>query len=185
LDVISLFTTDIFKKKCDLDLESILQQCYAHCKKVESSTFSNKGGHQSHNFNSQELIDEIASSLPRSQFQKLDNIGVYQWVNINKKDHYNTSHNHDPFNGIALIGVFYVSVPKNSGNIVFYDPRSIITKALDQQYYNNGNDSFFIEPEENLLLIFPSWLMHSVDPNQCNKDRISISFNIYLNYENI
>jgi uncharacterized protein (TIGR02466 family) len=160
------------------------QQCYSHCERTESSPFSNKGGYQAHGFNSPQLLDEIVNSLPRSQHQILDNIGVYQWVNINKKGHFNTPHNHDPFNGIALSGVFYVSVPQNSGNIVFYDPRSVITTALDQQYYHSGNDSFFIEPQENLLVIFPSWLFHSVDPNQSDEDRISISFNIYLNYKN-
>ena len=35
-----------------------------------------------------------------------------------------------------------------------------------------------IEPVENRLLIFPSWLEHQVLPNITQKDRISLSFNI-------
>ena len=31
--------------------------------------------------------------------------------------------------------------------------------------------------EEGTLLIFPSWLVHSVDPNRSNALRISVSFN--------
>jgi hypothetical protein len=183
VEILSLFSTDIFRKKCDLSLDKIEEQCYNHSNITESSNFSNSCGYQGHGFNSQELLDEIVHNLPRSKHHKLENFGIYQWVNINKKGDFNTRHHHDPFSGIALSGVFYVKVPQNSGKIVFYDPRATLTTALDQMYYHNGSDSFSIEPEENLLLIFPSWLYHSVDPNESDEDRISVSFNIYFNYE--
>ena len=34
--------------------------------------------------------------------------------------------------------------------------------------------------QEGDLLIFPSYLPHSVQPNESDKDRIVISFNIYI-----
>ena len=38
-----------------------------------------------------------------------------------------------------------------------------------------------IVPEEGLLVLFPSWLHHSVQANTSNEERIVISFNIDLN----
>jgi hypothetical protein len=31
--------------------------------------------------------------------------------------------------------------------------------------------------EENIIILFPSWIQHYVDDNNSNEDRISISFN--------
>jgi uncharacterized protein (TIGR02466 family) len=38
--------------------------------------------------------------------------------------------------------------------------------------------SLEINPQEGMLLLFPSYLMHKVNNNISNKERISISFNI-------
>ena len=104
------------------------------------------------------------------------------WVNINKTGDYNEIHDHNPYDGTALSGVFYVKTPANCGRIRFYDPRPFITKAPDMQYYNDGNTYHYFDPEPNMLLIFPAWLKHMVEPNKSNEDRISISFNIKLLY---
>jgi uncharacterized protein (TIGR02466 family) len=32
--------------------------------------------------------------------------------------------------------------------------------------------------KEGLLLVFPSWLQHAVQPNRSDSDRVSISFNL-------
>ena len=48
-------------------------------------------------------------------------------------------------------------------------------------FYNNQkllNSHNMIIPKNGLIVIFPSWLNHSVLPNKSNKNRISISFNI-------
>ena len=37
-------------------------------------------------------------------------------------------------------------------------------------------------PQECLLLVFPSWIEHSVTPNFTNEDRISLSFNSNSRY---
>ena len=34
------------------------------------------------------------------------------------------------------------------------------------------------QPREGMMIIFPSWLLHYVEPNLCEDDRIAISFNI-------
>ena len=34
-----------------------------------------------------------------------------------------------------------------------------------------------LQPQENRVLMFNSWLWHNVEPNKSNEDRISVSFN--------
>ena len=41
-----------------------------------------------------------------------------------------------------------------------------------------GSDSASINPQEGLLVLFPSYIEHFVEPNQSSEDRISISFNL-------
>jgi len=44
----------------------------------------------------------------------------------------------------------------------------------------NFKSHFYIQPVENLLLIFPSYLLHEVEMNNSNEKRISISFNLCI-----
>ena len=46
------------------------------------------------------------------------------------------------------------------------------------QYFYDSKTHFKIFPQENMLLMFPSWLEHDVEPNKSKKERIAISFNI-------
>ena len=38
--------------------------------------------------------------------------------------------------------------------------------------------SFFIKPEENRFVMFPSYVEHLVEENKSTEDRISLSFNL-------
>ena len=90
------------------------------------------------------------------------------WGNINDKYNYNQAHIHSG----ALSGVFYLQVPENSGKIVFVNPAPRSTGHLIRQ-----ND-YDVQPQNLLLLLFPSWLEHYVEQNMSDESRISLSFNI-------
>ena len=100
------------------------------------------------------------------------------WININNKSGFNRPHRHPES---TVSGVYYVSVPKDSGNIVFNHP------AVVQSYHINSNtlkesnsinsSTWHITPEAGLLIMFPSWLEHYVEPSNSDEDRISIAFN--------
>lgn len=179
LKAINLFPTTLYLKMCDLDLTKLTEKCYDHRNLTESVYKSNIGGYQGANFSYDILHDEIINSIPVLDSKPIKEVTIDMWVNINKNSDFNFMHNHAPYNGSVLSGVFYVKSPKNSGNINFFDPRYFVTNALDMQYYNDGNVYWFFEPEENMMLLFPSWLHHSVDINQSQEDRISIAFNIF------
>ena len=98
------------------------------------------------------------------------------WCNINSYGDYNTLHNH---RGSILSGVFYVDVPdENMGNINFQRSDDIAYYLPPLKEYNNfTGEKASYKPETGKVLIFPSWLKHSVDGSRSKKERISISFN--------
>ena len=76
-----------------------------------------------------------------------------------------------------LIGIYYVTIPPNSGDLV-------LLRNDGSQYcslYENRNDMLecVIEPEVGRLYILPGHLWHYVTGSNSDKDRISISFNIF------
>jgi uncharacterized protein (TIGR02466 family) len=99
------------------------------------------------------------------------------WANINPTGGLNSPHTH-PNN--FLSGVYYVSLPANSGQIVFADPRpqamSILPAAEKWNKYV-GNE-IKLEVKAGRMVIFPAWLVHSVPVNRSAEERISISFNL-------
>lgn len=86
-------------------------------------------------------------------------------------------------------GVFYIKVPKNSGNLIFStnhnDDRNL-TSYLDPQVeiQNQYNKRIYsLEAKENMLVIFPSTIRHSVEKNASQEERISIAFNYFIKGE--
>ena len=101
------------------------------------------------------------------------------WSVINKKNSSNARHIHS---NNYISAAYYVKTPENGGDIVFHDPRSVTTFRYPKIAENNTLNSniFTIQPKEGLLVLFPSYLYHSVDFNRTEEERIVISFNINL-----
>ncbi len=124
--------------------------------------------------NINKAINDMAWDL-NSQEVKLSNM----WAIINKKGAMNQKHHHS---NSDLSAAYYVTATEGCGDIIFYDPRpgkvykyplSNIPNLLNSN--NNG-----VKPESGMLVLFPSYLEHSVNPNTSDNDRIVISFNISL-----
>ena len=101
------------------------------------------------------------------------------WAIINKKGNFNTEHIHPNSN---LSGAYYVSAPKNCGKFKVVNPHSISRDKFPPRENPNELNRLVAEHEieDGDLLIFPSYLPHSVLPNQSDDDRIVISFNIFV-----
>ena len=109
---------------------------------------------------------------------KPENVGVTEmWAVINSKDTYNQLHNHT---NSYLSAAYYVKAAKDSGSIKFFDPNEV--KKFRHPEIENRTDlsafGYAIKPIEGNLLIFPSYLYHSVGKNTTNEDRIVVSFNV-------
>lgn len=104
------------------------------------------------------------------------------WVNINYQHSYNNVHTHP---GCWYSGVFYLLVPqetRGSGSLQFISGQS---KHMSDFIHcsRRDADNFVIDPKEGDLLLFPSAMMHYVEPNEVDFDRISIAFNHDFHYQ--
>jgi uncharacterized protein (TIGR02466 family) len=79
-----------------------------------------------------------------------------------------------------LSGVYYVRTHPGADTINFHDPRNqtgIIRPPVVALTVEN-TDQVVVRVNDGTLLIFPSYLRHSVDANASAEERISISFNV-------
>jgi uncharacterized protein (TIGR02466 family) len=111
------------------------------------------------------------------------------WLNINdSRQCMNSEHIH----GDVFSGVFYLKAPEESGKLVLQNPainRMWSGCALASQKNEFTGESIRIEPIEGNIILFPSYLPHSVETNNHDEARIAISFNLialpkgYLQYQ--
>lgn len=183
----NIFTQTIAYETIDIDHDKILKFCYdSYHNDPEGRVLSNVGGWQSKEFfppveGLKELTDIIGTKVREYadlySISKPLNIGNI-WININRNGNLNALHDHP--NSI-LAAVYYVKVPQDSGHIQFVTPVETYNQFVQPSYiseYNNLNSSTYnFYPQERQLVLFPSWLRHSVYPNETDTDRISIAMN--------
>ena len=99
------------------------------------------------------------------------------WANVNAPGTSHGMHSH-PNN--FLSGVYYVQTQVGADTINFHDPRmqtGIIRPPVTDLTAHN-TDQVVVRVKSGTLLMFPSYMQHSVSRNESNLERISISFNI-------
>ena len=101
------------------------------------------------------------------------------WSVINRSGAANARHIHP---NSFLSAAYYVKAPDNCGDIMFHDPRSaaVYKRAKIEKDNILNTSEILITPKEGLLVLFPSYLQHSVQSNESGKERVVISFNIDL-----
>ena len=99
------------------------------------------------------------------------------WANVLAKGAAHKAHSH-PNN--FLSGVYYVRTHPGTDTLNFHDPRNqagVIRPPVVELTAEN-TDQVVVKVKNGSLLVFPSYLQHSVDTNISEEERISISFNI-------
>ena len=79
-----------------------------------------------------------------------------------------------------LSAVYYVRTAPGADSINFHDPRSqtgIIRPPVTELTAAN-TDQVVVRVTNGTLLVFPSYLSHSVDANASGETRVSVSFNL-------
>ena len=111
----------------------------------------------------------------KKQIAKINNM----WAIINTGGSANLRHQHG---NSTISGAYYVRAPKNSGDIIFYDPRPAPVYSHPNATTPNPLNAQVngISPKEGALVLFPSYLDHSVNENLSKDERIVISFNIRI-----
>lgn len=128
------------------------------------------------------FIRQQATHYAIKQFwdlQRFEPLMTFMWCNINGKHSYHAEHLH-PFSHIS--GVFYISCSKGSGDISFKDPRPGRMMVPPPVAHSSPENSLMVKigPEDGKLLLFPSFLEHSVAQNPTDTERVSISFNFEM-----
>ena len=99
------------------------------------------------------------------------------WANIYSPGAAHRAHSH-PNN--YLSGVYYVRTCPGADTINFHDPRSqagVIRPPVTELTAAN-TDQIVVRVKTGTLLVFPSYLYHSVDANASSEIRVSVSFNL-------
>ena len=99
---------------------------------------------------------------------------LQSWVNLHDRGGFNFLHVHE---GCLLSGSFYLKVPPGSGRFVFRDPRPGVVHGYVKGAVPNGYSDIRLAPEPGLLVLFPGWMEHFVEPHENDEPRIAIAFN--------
>lgn len=104
------------------------------------------------------------------------------WANVHDRGGYNAAHVHP---GCLVSGTVYLHAPPGAGSIFFVDPRpaaqmeSFPRADVPIQQVSSAPVSISVEPANLKLVMFPSWLLHGVEP--CGADeRIGVAFNVEM-----
>ena len=100
------------------------------------------------------------------------------WANIHGHGHSQEPHVHPNH---IISGVYYVSAPENSGNLLLHSPfKYQMLSPPTMEVTPHTARTTPIKAEAGLLIIFQSFTEHSVQANMSHSDRISISFNFLM-----
>jgi uncharacterized protein (TIGR02466 family) len=175
----NLFSIPIWLKKIEIT-DSLIETCYALSNNA-SRNFSNVGGWQS-DIISPETLPELSAHvdlLVKQVCYEINDEFKFEvdgyWININRKGNYNIPHVHP---NSALSGVIYVACNNNTGNIKFNSNSLMEHYPINVFNSKLFTDNIEFQPKVGDVLIFPSWIYHSVLPNNSDHDRISIAFNV-------
>lgn len=129
----------------------------------------------------QPALAELHREIQQSCAQALAEMGqserrftLQSWINLHERGGFNFLHLHE---GSLLSGSFYLQVPRGSGALVFRDPRPGVIHGLIKGGVPNGHADIQLQPSPGLLVLFPCWLEHYVEPHEDDAPRICIAFN--------
>ena len=103
------------------------------------------------------------------------------WCTINRPTSVHPRHIH-PLS--ACSGTYYVNAEPEMGNINIHDPYD--NRAMGAMYQSDSPlayDTYSINVKSRKTVMFPGWVSHSVQQNLSNKDRIGVSFNYRVLYD--
>lgn len=189
-----IFPTPIWKSLEDIDIISIKDFCLDLRNKNQGRIMTNIGGWQSEEFDHNAVFESPLADLGKTILKNMQTISIdmgYKnidweivslWININGPQHRNSPHTHP---GSSFSGCFYVDVPIDSGDIVFYRDSGeihLMTYWGDATTFTSPTELSKVttgyNPIEGMMLIFPSHITHLVQENKSSEERISIAFNL-------
>jgi uncharacterized protein (TIGR02466 family) len=183
-----LFITPVFHMEME-DKNNLIDKLYElkEFDNIGSQKSNIKGWHSKDNLYQNDGFVKVTQDIMFRAQQCFEALNVQieygpemtgMWGIINPPGARNLVHTH-PLN--FLSGVYYLKVPKNSGNLVFIEPRpqaEVLDPPKTKEVSVHFAHTVQWEAKENSLIFFPSWLQHEVQINNSDEDRVILSFNI-------
>ena len=100
------------------------------------------------------------------------------WLNIYSEGHAQEIHQHA---NAVVSGIYYVKAPPGSGDLLIHSPYADVMLDPPECKPNGLNIKVMpITPKEGMMILFRSFVKHSVRPTRCKEERISIAFNLIM-----
>jgi len=189
-EVISLFPTPLYISKIGKVTEGELQ----HVANLEYEVMESKNGEYSKD---KYILSRPAFSRLKDEIDTHVGIYCHDVLKISKDVFFymtnswvvkhnpgDWGHNHIHTNSL-ISGVAYLQVNDTSGSLIFHaDINNLLfPPTLDLEFTDTNLLNFkkmAVDPEPNMITLFPSKLQHSVDENKSNKTRYSLAFNYFI-----
>jgi len=188
-EVIPMFPSLVWKTRIESGLRDAMcariLKALADMRRDAPSLEPGQGWQSAQDLHEHEAMRELVSCIEHSAASVLRflRIGTKEceitgcWATFLAPGASHKLHNH-PNN--FLSGVYYVRTGEGADTINFHDPRrqaSVIRPPVAELTAEN-TDQVVVRVSDGTLLLFPSYLEHSVDANRSDDERISISFNL-------
>ncbi len=180
------FPTSVFGKDVKLDNDKLAQDIINWSNQDKGLQKTNyKGWHSQTNMHTKpeykSLVDELMT-MCKDVFKEewLDREPALgnMWANINPPGGSNQPHIHP---NSLFSGVYYIKSNPQAGRLKIYDPRPGIQLIMPVRKSGDPGKDLWrdanLDPIPGRIIMFPAWLWHSVEPNESDDLRISVSFN--------
>ena len=180
------FPTLVYGKDVQLNNNQLAQDIVNWSNQDKGVSKTNvKGWHSTTDMHTKSEYSQLITELMRMQKEIYDNEHIARyarlgnmWANINPPGSMNMPHIHP---NALFSGVYYVKSNPKSGRLKIMDPRPGAQLYMPTRKPGDAGRDMWkdanIEPIEGRIIMFPSWLWHSVEENISDDIRISVSFN--------
>jgi uncharacterized protein (TIGR02466 family) len=125
-----------------------------------------------------QTLEVLKGAVEGMGYQNMGLVLANSWIVVNPKGASNAEHCHPR---AFISGAYYIQVSSEGlAPLVFHDPREVkvfsepVGKHQETMY---TVDQVGVQARAGRLVLFPSWLRHSVLPNPSETERIVFSFN--------
>lgn len=191
-EILELFPTPVYTTMIPQELSTVVPWFYQQKMLSEEVDSANYGERSENSYILNEPECSNLSLFILSQTKEYGNqLGFdYQdyrfgqsWISYKHPGQHHTMHTHP---NSLISGVFYFGEPSTSTpairfhkmevgiNVSYISPKQV----ADKRQLKYGQKEFSIEFTPGLLILFPSYLHHSVPVNKSNTTRCSLAFNV-------
>tara|TARA_R100000687_G_C6401001_1_gene141857 strand:- start:98 stop:736 length:639 start_codon:yes stop_codon:yes gene_type:complete len=184
--IIGLFPTPIYstfikRKFTKQELNFIKRSNQTHVSNHGNTTSKNNYILELKEFKKLKLeLEDVLKDYMEKIYSPTHTIKCYitqSWLNYTKLGQHHHVHSHP---NSFLSGILYINADKNFDRIYFHKDNYEQLKITTKNFNIYNSESWWLSIETGKILIFPSWVRHSVAPKKEEDTRISLSFNTFL-----